>query len=356
MDSWESPVTVKAIQDTTQIKDVRILQNLLRNEERFVPEVPDYMTNVQTHINAEMRRRVATWLLEIVQEQNSQPDILCVAVNIMDRFLCHHRIPKESFQLLGAVGLLIASKIREPCPIPGKNLIIYSDNSITAQELKDWELLVLYTMQWELSAITPMDYLDHAIPRLGLENAVDLEELRRITETILALASTDYQFAYHPSSLMAASAIMTALQSLSNNPAEVIKVIKPRVQAATHTSSEQMDKCINALNSVLPEYLKGLSNTMVVPADTTTPDLICNEAISENSSIEDSNQDSQDSIQDPIEDYSPLTPSSIVTPNSRSSSPLPAVDIFTEFNTNVLQPIFDQVETPNSFTSVLIST
>ena len=136
MDSWESPVTVKAIQDTTQIKDVRILQNLLRNEERFVPEVPDYMTNVQTHINAEMRRRVATWLLEIVQEQNSQPDILCVAVNIMDRFLCHHRIPKESFQLLGAVSLLIASKIREPCPIPGKNLIIYSDNSITAQELK----------------------------------------------------------------------------------------------------------------------------------------------------------------------------------------------------------------------------
>ena len=95
---------------------------------------------------------------------------------------------------------------------------------------------------------------------------------------------------------------------------------------------------------------------MVVPADTTTPDLICNEAISENSSIEDSNQDSQDSIQDPIEDYSPLTPSSIVTPNSRSSSPLSAVDIFTEFNTNVLQPIFDQVETPNSFTSVLIST
>ena len=96
-------------------------------------------------------------------------------------------------------------------------------------------------MQWELSAITPMDYLDHAIPRLGLENAVDLEELRRITETILALASTDYQFAYHPSSLMAASAIMTALQSLSNNPAEVIKVIKPRVQAATHTSSVSLN-------------------------------------------------------------------------------------------------------------------
>ena len=34
---WENPLTVKAIQDHSQIKDVRILQNLLRNEDRFLP-------------------------------------------------------------------------------------------------------------------------------------------------------------------------------------------------------------------------------------------------------------------------------------------------------------------------------
>ena len=92
-------------------------------------------------------------------------------------------------------------------------------------------------MQWELSAITPLDYLDHAIPRLGLENLVDMEELRRRTETILVLTATDYQFAYHSPSLMAASAIMTALQSLSTNPGAIVKEILPRIQAATHTSS-----------------------------------------------------------------------------------------------------------------------
>ena len=92
-------------------------------------------------------------------------------------------------------------------------------------------------MQWELSAITPLDYLDHALPRLGLENIVNMDELRRRTETILVLTSTDYQFAYHSPSLMAASAIMTALQSLSTNPRAIIKEILPRIQAATHTSS-----------------------------------------------------------------------------------------------------------------------
>ena len=92
-------------------------------------------------------------------------------------------------------------------------------------------------MQWELSAITPLDYLDHALPRLGLENLVDMEELRRRTETILVLTSTDYQFTYKMPSLMAASAIMTALQSLSTNPGAIVKEILPRIQAATHTSS-----------------------------------------------------------------------------------------------------------------------
>lgn len=92
--------------------------------------------------------------------------------------------------------------------------------------------MVLYKMQWELSAITPIDFLDHALPRLGLEN-IDHVELRRRTETILVLAATDYQFCYKSPSLMAASAIMTALQSLSINAAE----LKSRLQAATHSSS-----------------------------------------------------------------------------------------------------------------------
>ena len=74
----------------------------------------------------------------------------------------------------------------------------------------------MYKLHWELSSITPLDYLDHALPRLGLnEEIIDMADLRRRTETILVLAATDYQFTYHYPSLLAASAIMTALQSLS---------------------------------------------------------------------------------------------------------------------------------------------
>jgi len=360
---WESPLTVKAIQDTTQIKDVRILQNLLRNEDRFLPDTPDYMKTFQPMVTPEMRKTVADWMLEIIHVQPSpQPEVFCLAMNIMDRFLCHIKIHASQLQLLGAVCILIASKIREPCPVPGRSLIEYTDYSITAEEIKEWELLVLYKMQWELSAITPLDYLDHAIPRLGLENHVDIDELRRRTETILVLTATDYQFAYHSPSLMAASAIMTALQSLSSNPRAIIKEILPRIQAATHTSSEQMDKCVININAMLPEYLKGLSSnpTMVAPADSTTPDLICTEQLSheDSSSSNSSSEDTSSNVGTYLDDseYSslmaPPTPSSI-----RSSSPLSAVDIFTDYNTNILQPMFDQVENAGveSFSTILVS-
>jgi len=354
---WENPLTVKAIQDHSQIKDVRILQNLLRNEDRFLPEIPDYMSNKQLNsITPDMRKIVADWMLEVIQEQNSQPEVFCLAMNIMDRFLSQMKVLRTQLQLLGAVCILIASKIREPCPIPGKSLIIYTDYSISAEELKEWELFVLYQMQWELSAITPLDYLDHAIPRLDLENHVDIEELRRRTETILVLAATDYQFAYHSPSLMAASAIFTALQSLSSPDATesakgaFYREITPRLQAATHTSSDQLQQCTKALDAMLPEYLRGLSvSVLMVEPDTTTPDspdLSCDEKLS------------RDSLSSTSSEHSTFADSEYTLGGSRSSSPLSAVDIFTEFDQNVLQPMYDQVEsnTDNSFnTSILVS-
>ena len=83
-----------------------------------------------------MRKIVADWMLEVIQEQNSQPEVFCLAINVLDRFLSQTQIQRQQLQLLGAVCILIASKIREPCPIPGKSLIIYTDYSITAEELK----------------------------------------------------------------------------------------------------------------------------------------------------------------------------------------------------------------------------
>jgi hypothetical protein len=110
---------------------------------------------------------------------------------------------------------------------------------------QEWELLILYKLQWELTAITAIDYLDHVLPRLGLDEivarhvvaAVDVTELRRRTETILVLAATDYQFCYHSPSLLAASTILTAVQSLAVDDEKILREIRLRLQTATHTAT-----------------------------------------------------------------------------------------------------------------------
>ena len=139
--NFQNPIAVKAIQDFSQLKDVRVLQNLLRNEDRFLPSA-DFLVN-QPHLSADMRKIVADWMLDIVQQEHSQPEVFCLAMNILDRFLCTLQIHKTQLQLLGAVCLLIASKIREPVPICGKNLILYTDYSITAEEIKVSQSLTL---------------------------------------------------------------------------------------------------------------------------------------------------------------------------------------------------------------------
>ena len=103
----------------------------------------------------------------------------------------------------------------------------------------------MYKLQWELTAITSIDYLDHALPRLGLDDVtqrhdvtdIDVGELRRRTETILVLVATDYQFCYHSASLLAASAILVALQSMSSHTEQVFRAIKLRLQTITHTAT-----------------------------------------------------------------------------------------------------------------------
>ena len=103
---------------------------------------------------------------------------------------------------------------------------------------------------------------------------------------------------------------------------------------------------------MLPEYLRGLSDLMVEP-DTTTPDspdLSCDEKLSRDRSLSSTSSE-----------HSTFADSEYTLGGSRSSSPLSAVDIFTEFNQNVLQPMYDQVDqtntdNTNSFnTSILVS-
>ena len=159
-DSFNHP-PVKANSDSILLKDDRVLQNLLRNEERYAPINPDYFKYIQVEVKPHMREEVTRWMLDVCEDNylnehaTNSTEVFCLAINFMDRFLAQSRyyreklrpfkiskplsllrIPKTTFQLLGATCLFLSSKFKAIEHISSKKLRAYTDDSITEQELK----------------------------------------------------------------------------------------------------------------------------------------------------------------------------------------------------------------------------
>lgn len=203
--------TIRAYDDPVLLQDDRVLHNLLLTEERYIVS-SSYFKCVQRELKPYMRKVVASWMLEVCEEENCEDEVLPLAMNCMDRFLSIVNIRKSQLQLLGAVCLLISSKLRQSKPLTAEKLCAYTDNSVTLSEIWEWEMLVLGRLKWDLAAITPNDFLDYIIQRLPLAKANHV--IKRHAQTFITLCATDFKFTMYPPSMIAAASIASAIQGL----------------------------------------------------------------------------------------------------------------------------------------------
>ena len=125
---------IKSFADKTLLDDQRVLTNVLTrcwNQAR----IPDYFGTVQTVIKPHMRKIVVGWMLDVTEEQACHPEVFALSVNYLDRVLSIVDIKKGQFQLLASVCIFLASKFKETNPLCAEKLVVYSDFSITAQEI-----------------------------------------------------------------------------------------------------------------------------------------------------------------------------------------------------------------------------
>ncbi|XP_068774362.1 G1/S-specific cyclin-D3 isoform X1 [Struthio camelus] len=207
------PRVPRAERDPQLLGDRRVLQNLLSQEERYSPHA-SYFHCVQKEIKPHMRKMLAFWMLEVCEEQKCEEEVFPLAMNYVDRYLSSVPMRKSHLQLLGAVCMLLASKLRETMPLTVEKLCIYTDNSITPQQLLDWEVLVLGKLKWDLVSVIANDFLAHILHHLPLPKD-KMELVKKHAQTFIALCATDYTFAIYPPSMIATGSIGAAMHGLT---------------------------------------------------------------------------------------------------------------------------------------------
>uniref|UniRef100_A0A8C3PIA4 Cyclin D3 n=1 Tax=Calidris pygmaea TaxID=425635 RepID=A0A8C3PIA4_9CHAR len=254
------PRVPRAGRDPQLLGDRRVLQNLLSQEERYSPHV-SYFHCVQREIKPYMRKMLAFWMLEVCEEQKCEEEVFPLAMNYVDRYLSSVPVRKNHLQLLGAVCMLLASKLRETMPLTVEKLCIYTDNSITPQQLLDWELLVLEKLKWDLVSVIANDFLAHILHHLPLpQDKVEL--VKKHAQTFIALCATDYTFAMYPPSMIATGSIGAAIHgltvSVNNFTGEAITEL---LASITGTEVDCLKACQEQIEAALAESLKQASQS-----------------------------------------------------------------------------------------------
>lgn len=155
------------MEDPVYLSDEFVLRRMLESEQR--QEMESYFeSRLQKDFNENDRRELAIWMRDVCRAEECQPDIFPLSIQIVDRFLTFVRTKRSQLQLLGAVAIFLAAKLRQTSLIPAQNLIYYTQDLITLNELRTWELFVLTTLKWDLALITPVDYLDIFLRRMNV--------------------------------------------------------------------------------------------------------------------------------------------------------------------------------------------
>ncbi|XP_018419860.1 PREDICTED: G1/S-specific cyclin-D1-like [Nanorana parkeri] len=208
---WETEKELRAQVDPVLLQS-RVLERLLTDQERYTPS-PTYFQCVQREMHPYMRKMLTSWMLEVCEDQRCGEEVFPLAVNCLDRFLSLVPVEKRRLQLLGATCLLLCSKLKESQVITIESLCMYSDYSFTDTELRSMELLVLNKLKWDIEAVTPRDFLPYFLALLRLP-AERLQQVRRHSETFIALCTTDCTFIALPPSLVAAASLAAAVNGL----------------------------------------------------------------------------------------------------------------------------------------------
>lgn len=260
-------VQIRAYSDPAIFRSDTVLRTLVKREAKYgITTGKNYFNSgIQPEIKPQMRKELAAWMLEICEEEGCQPEVFCLAINYLDRFLSVCPIRRSQLQLLGTVCLLVSWKVRSHSTITAARLIEFTDYNISLEDLLEWEFLLLSKLDWDLSAVIAPDFVEHIIQRLfKLDLAWDPDNTRKNSETLIYLCYSHIGLSSYPPSLIAVASIMTTLRPSLASHSLIPPCETPSPSSSSSGSTQSSPSGIGKVEEPLDKVIEALQKVTLV--------------------------------------------------------------------------------------------
>lgn len=216
-----------AAMEMQESSDSQAAVSALIEREIFHFPGPDYAEKYETKLlDPGSRLRAISWLFKVRAFYNFGPLTAALSVNYLDRFLSLHQLPMGKawmIQLLSVACLSLAAKMEEVEVPLLLDLQVAPDCLFAPRTIQRMELLVLSTLGWRGSSVTPFSYIDNFICKCSLLGNAHRSLIARTSELILC-AVQELRFLRYQSSSVAAAAILCAIKEMI--PEKLVEVKK----------------------------------------------------------------------------------------------------------------------------------
>lgn len=159
----------------------------------------------QVDITERMRAILVDWMVEVHVKFKLLTETMFLSVNLVDRFLSVKPITRTKLQLVGITAMLLASKYEEIYSPELRDFIHIADKAYTREEILRMERLMLTTLDFNLSASTPL----HFLRRFSKASKSD-SRTHTLSKYLSELTLTEYNMLKYLPSQIAASSVYIA--------------------------------------------------------------------------------------------------------------------------------------------------
>lgn len=248
-----------------QESDLQAAVSALIEREVFHAPCSDYAEKYETKLlDAGSRQKAISWLFKVRAFFNFGPLTATLSVNYLDRFLSRYQFPMGKawmIQLLSVACLSLAAKTEEVDVPVLLDLQVAPDCLFEPRTIQRMELLVLNTLEWRVSSVTPFSYLDYFICKCRLFGN-DSRGLVVRTSELIFCAMQDLKFLPYQASSVAAAAFLCAAKQMFPLQLEELKRL-----IFSMLPLHLQDSATNCL-SLMVEQFNVCSHTVLVKAET----------------------------------------------------------------------------------------